>query len=762
MNAFVFSVVTTLALASQTNVQTLPAAPDALSVTLPDNASIASVRYSVNDEWSEWEEFEIQNEHDPALRESNLVLLPDNAQNVQIKATPGVIVNPIIVSNDPVRYTLAARTDPGQPRILSRSDWGANDELLYASTASRSSVTAATPPSVDNGDAEPSQRVQDCEAAQLNHPQEFKSVRKTTKDPDGRRYRWAREYSPKVKLLTVHHTAVKVEGDARPAVERIRALYQYHAVNRGWGDIGYHYLIDEEGRIYEGKSGGDAVVGGHAYCHNIGSIGVSMLGNFEIEQPTQQQLKSLQWLLRDLAEHYDIDLERDVSFHGKILPAVVAHRDLVSTECPGYYVIGSMDQIRTHVANNDVDGTVTLPKPRVTEKPKTPVKKAPRKPSRQSGMPVIQEGITSIGDTVFQGRPGDLRLFSVRYQAGASIGRKFESAGNVRLDDEEVVLWQELDGQFVLVTDKLKLPQAVAVKNTIQLRLKVQFPTEEGRYTFRLGTTTFTLDASGRRILPRSAASTSSAISRSSRSRTSRPAVSSVPSRASRPARSSAASHVIKVRLESREKGETSCGDVDLQTIRDHYRGSVACVMVDGRAAIINTVGLEDYLLGLAEEPDTEPYEKQRAFAIAARSYAAYYTHPDHRKFPGKPYDGSDSPATFQIYRGLDFEVQNPEWLRAARSTTNKVLMVDDEVIKVPYFSSDTGRTRTPEEAGWNNFPHAAIFSSKADPWCEGMQLRGHGVGMSGCGAEAQAHEGKSGEDILDYYYPGTVIARLR
>ena len=41
------------------------------------------------------------------------------------------------------------------------------------------------------------------------------------------------------------------------------------------------------------------------------------------------------------------------------------------------------------------------------------------------------------------------------------------------------------------------------------------------------------------------------------------------------------------------------------------------------------------------------------------------------------------------------------------------------------------------------------------------MTLRGHGVGMSGCGAEGQANEGKKAEEILDYYYRGTEIKKL-
>jgi len=191
------------------------------------------------------------------------------------------------------------------------------------------------------------------------------------------------------------------------------------------------------------------------------------------------------------------------------------------------------------------------------------------------------------------------------------------------------------------------------------------------------------------------------------------------------------------------------------------YRGTVECRVINGTLTLINELPIEDYMTGLAEEPDSEPYEKQRAFAIAARTYAAYYTDPANRKFAGMPYDGSDDPAAFQVYAGVDFTAANPSWLRAATSTQGEVLMIGGKLIRPPYFSSNDGRTRSPSEAGWKNFPFAEVFSSKPDPWCAGMTLRGHGVGMSGCGAKAQALEGKSAEQILQYYYPGTLLGRL-
>lgn len=636
-------------------------APDALSVALPTAEATARVQYAIDGEWGAWQTLQVENEQDPLLLESNLVLFPKGIDEVRIEGEVAAI-HPILVSEEPVHFTIAGESVGTHPRILSREEWGANENLLLASAESSSANTEPETRENGNGNsAEVPARVTECEEAQRLYKREFRTIDRQSTDSEGRKYRWARDYSPEVRLLVVHHTAMKVTGDARSGAERVRALYEYHAKNRGWGDIGYHYLIDETGQIYEGKSGGKGVVGGHAYCHNIGSIGIALLGNFEEEKPTQEQLKSLQWLLRDLADTYEIDLDRSVSFHGKTLPPIVGHRDLLSTDCPGYYVAGSMSQIRTHVAGNELTASVTLPptlkKPTIAKSTTKKVRKATPQSRRAS-------------------------------RAKASLPRRVQRA----------------------------------------------------------------LNRTSSRVFVRSLRD---------RAASDRPAVLPATTRTRRPTikRSTQASgSLIRIRLTKREMGMMDCSMVDLSTLSEQYRGTLDCMEMDGRAAIINTLPLEDYLKGLAEEPDTEPYEKQRAFAIAARTYAAWYMDPAHRKFPGMPYDGSDDPAAFQAYGGRAFEAANPRWLDAVHSTAHLTLHIDGSVIKPPYFSSDDGRTRTPEEAGWKNFPHAEVFSSKADPWCEGMPLRGHGVGMSGCGAEGQAKEGKTAEDILQYYYPGTQL----
>ncbi len=110
-------------------------------------------------------------------------------------------------------------------------------------------------------------------------------------DPWGEE-RWLSQYFPLQKLI-VHHTA-GANGDPNPAAT-VRAIYYYHAVTQDWGDIGYNYLIDAAGRIYEGRhsreywngasptsddGAGLVIAGGHALYHNAGTMGIALLGTF--------------------------------------------------------------------------------------------------------------------------------------------------------------------------------------------------------------------------------------------------------------------------------------------------------------------------------------------------------------------------------------------------------------------------------------------------------------------------------------------------
>jgi len=152
------------------------------------------------------------------------------------------------------------------------------------------------------------------------------------------------------RTFIIHHTAT-ANDDPDPAAT-VRAIYYYHAVTLNWGDIGYNYLIDQHGNIYEGRYGGEGVVGMHARRYNWGSIGIALLGDYEeapVPMATQDSL--IQLLAWKGTEHF-IHPQRDIFFIDTILPTIMGHRDCIpSTICPGQYAYDLLPTIRQQTMN---------------------------------------------------------------------------------------------------------------------------------------------------------------------------------------------------------------------------------------------------------------------------------------------------------------------------------------------------------------------------------------------------------------------------
>jgi len=94
-----------------------------------------------------------------------------------------------------------------------------------------------------------------------------------------------------VRKAVVHHT-VTDDGGSNVAAT-IRSIYYFHAVTRGWGDIGYSYVVDKFGNVWAGREGGDGTEAGHAYGWNKGSIGIAAVGTYSTTAPTQAMVGAI-------------------------------------------------------------------------------------------------------------------------------------------------------------------------------------------------------------------------------------------------------------------------------------------------------------------------------------------------------------------------------------------------------------------------------------------------------------------------------------
>jgi uncharacterized protein with LGFP repeats len=134
--------------------------------------------------------------------------------------------------------------------------------------------------------------------------------------------------------FVVHHT--EGPNDGVSAVAQLRSVWYFHTFGRGWGDIGYNYLVDRQGIAYEGRAGGAGVVGAHAEHYNSGTIGIALLGTYQYAQPPRDMVVTLARLIALLAEENGIDPRAVMGgVDGRRFPAIVGHRDVYATLCPG-------------------------------------------------------------------------------------------------------------------------------------------------------------------------------------------------------------------------------------------------------------------------------------------------------------------------------------------------------------------------------------------------------------------------------------------
>jgi hypothetical protein len=181
---------------------------------------------------------------------------------------------------------------------------------------------------------------------------------------------WAPEFHA-TKKLVVHHTDTSDDYTDRAGAEaQIRSIYYYHSVTQGWGDIGYNFLIDKFGNIYEGRysrdyaganpTGDDAsgrgVTGAHTGGWNSGTAGVALLGTLTTHDATPAARQALQRLLAWESSRNGIDPQATEPFVNPVsgatttTPNIAAHRDYAATACPGDTFYPTLPAIRAGAA----------------------------------------------------------------------------------------------------------------------------------------------------------------------------------------------------------------------------------------------------------------------------------------------------------------------------------------------------------------------------------------------------------------------------
>ena len=170
-------------------------------------------------------------------------------------------------------------------------------------------------------------------------------------------------YAPALRFAVIHHTVNTNNYTPAQSAAIVRGDYVYHVKGNGWNDIGYNFLVDKYGQVFEGRYGGidKAVVGAHALGFNTGSVGIALIGTYDaagISQAARAALvKLLAWRL-DVAHIDPLSFVNVLSGGNQKFPkgipvnlrAISGHRDVYFTDCPGVALYGQIPSIAQSVA----------------------------------------------------------------------------------------------------------------------------------------------------------------------------------------------------------------------------------------------------------------------------------------------------------------------------------------------------------------------------------------------------------------------------
>lgn len=253
---------------------------------------------------------------------------------------------------------------------------------------------------------------------------------------------------PSYDYMTLHHTAGFSAKTLADGLEQVRRIQEFHQTGRGWSDIGYQFLMDQEGRLYQGRpflndavpfdQGPTLVQGAHVGGANRGNIGVSLMGCYHPsegtgcqDKMTSEAIDSLVVMFGFLSERYGVDPDE-----------MRGHRDFNATSCPGENNYQLLPDFRLQVEDLLLHGNKFLGEGTITAR------------LNQSGDVSIDWEFTmdnGIREFIVQRRMEDNRVVEIARGQGAVNGSSTDLPGTGRHRYELLVLG-EGGGGMVLST----------------------------------------------------------------------------------------------------------------------------------------------------------------------------------------------------------------------------------------------------------------------------------------------------------------------
>lgn len=250
----------------------------------------------------------------------------------------------------------------GKPTRTTEPIWtGRADRIQVRATRAGKSVTdEMTAVAVDPGESPNDTRIANINAV----PDKPTLVTRAQWGADESLMSWPATYAAETKAVIVHHTAETQDYTCAESAGVMRSIYRYHAVTNGWGDIGYHVLVDKCGTAFEGRSGGQRqpTIGAQAGGFNTYTFGISMIGHHTDTPPSDATLETVAMFAAwKLANSY-VDPNGTTTLvsagggtskypagQAVTLPTIFGHRDVGKTVCPGNAGYAKLPSIRERV-----------------------------------------------------------------------------------------------------------------------------------------------------------------------------------------------------------------------------------------------------------------------------------------------------------------------------------------------------------------------------------------------------------------------------
>lgn len=318
------------------------------------------VRALSNGEWTEW--FNLEIDESNGGQDGTEPIMAAGSEGIQVRATGKVL---------PDVFDVHLMTGEGSNGTELDSNPREAQDLPDQGTELEQAKNVSFKPTRDNekyllarstGNANDGMQLASTQrAANLQSVPFSQNIVSRTEWGAPRQATWRTQYAP-LQGAIIHHTAGSNNYNRNQAPSIVKGIWNYHTYNRGWGDIGYNFLVDKFGTVYEGRSGstiakpGEMAIGAHAAPANTGSVGISVLGSYTGSvNPSNLVLDTISDLVAWQFAMADIDptgkfTYRTANGSSSTTDAVSGHRDISATLCPGN-IYPRLGTIRTSAAS---------------------------------------------------------------------------------------------------------------------------------------------------------------------------------------------------------------------------------------------------------------------------------------------------------------------------------------------------------------------------------------------------------------------------